>query len=74
MTIDNAISVLRDNHIPVEWVDHSYTYGLQYLSKQLTENGKHLGLFKDADNTYSLTWNCMGVLLPSLTGMIGWYP
>jgi hypothetical protein len=36
MTTDDVATVMRDNCIPVEWVDHSYAYGLRYLSEHLT--------------------------------------
>jgi hypothetical protein len=50
MTIDDVVAMLRDNGIPVAWVDHSYAYGLCYLSKQFTGEGRHIGLMKDADD------------------------
>jgi hypothetical protein len=50
MTLDNIVSTLHNNCIPVEWVDHSYAYGLQYLSEQLTSDGRHIGLIEDTDD------------------------
>jgi hypothetical protein len=50
MTIDDVVATLCDNGIPVAWVDHSYAYGLCYLSKQFTGKGRHIRLMEDADD------------------------
>jgi hypothetical protein len=52
MTIDNVMATLRDNRIPVAWVNHSYAYGLRYLSKQFTGEGRHIGLMEDTDDEH----------------------
>ena len=50
MSINKVMVMLQDNHIPVEWVNHSYAYGLQYLSEHLVKGGKHLDFFEDIDD------------------------
>jgi hypothetical protein len=50
MTTDDVATVMRDNCIPVEWVDHSYAYGLRYLSEHLTGEGRYNGLLEDVDD------------------------
>jgi hypothetical protein len=50
MTIDDVVAMLHDNGIPVAWVNHSYAYGLCYLSKQFNGEGRHIGLMEDTDD------------------------
>ncbi|KAG6871322.1 hypothetical protein C0992_011258 [Termitomyces sp. T32_za158] len=47
---DDAIRVLLYNHIPVEWVDHAYTYGVVYLEQQFHHPTMSLDIFREVDN------------------------
>ncbi|KAG6883522.1 hypothetical protein C0992_008550, partial [Termitomyces sp. T32_za158] len=47
---DDAIHVLLYNHIPVEWVDHAYTYGVVYLEQQFHHSMMSLDIFREVDN------------------------
>jgi hypothetical protein len=62
MTINNVMATLHDNGIPVAWVDHSYTYGLCYLSKQFNGGGRHIRLMEDADDEHVPIWGCIVAL------------
>ncbi|KAG6892287.1 hypothetical protein C0992_001074, partial [Termitomyces sp. T32_za158] len=47
---DDAIRVLLYNHIPVEWVDHAYTYGVVYLEQQFHHPTMSLDIFREVDD------------------------
>ncbi|KAG6883703.1 hypothetical protein C0992_008065 [Termitomyces sp. T32_za158] len=49
---DDAIHVLLYNHIPVEWVDHAYTYGVVYLEQQFHHPTMSLDIFWEVDNEH----------------------
>ncbi|KAG6886546.1 hypothetical protein C0992_003486 [Termitomyces sp. T32_za158] len=44
---NDAIHVLLYNHIPVEWVDHAYTYGVVYLEQQFHHPTMSLDIFQE---------------------------
>jgi hypothetical protein len=50
MTTDDVATMMRDNCIPVEWVDHSYAYELRYLSEHLAGEGRYNGLLEDVND------------------------
>jgi hypothetical protein len=54
MTLDDVISTLCNNRIPAGWVNHSYAYGLWYVSEQLTSDGRHVSLMEDTDDEHVL--------------------
>ncbi|KAG6858660.1 hypothetical protein C0995_014918, partial [Termitomyces sp. Mi166 len=47
---DDALRVLLHNHIPLDWVDHAYTYGVVYLEQQFHNPTMSMDIFKDVDN------------------------
>ncbi|KAG6882987.1 hypothetical protein C0992_010053, partial [Termitomyces sp. T32_za158] len=47
---DDAICILLYNHIPVEWVDHAYTYGVVYLEQQFHHPTMSLDIFREVDD------------------------
>ncbi|KAG6898677.1 hypothetical protein C0995_008878 [Termitomyces sp. Mi166 len=49
---DNALRVLLHNHIPLDWVDHAYTYGMVYLEQQFHSLTMSLDIFREVDNEH----------------------
>ncbi|KAG6879176.1 hypothetical protein C0992_004641 [Termitomyces sp. T32_za158] len=49
---DDAICILLYNHIPVEWVDHAYTYRVVYLEQQFHHPTMLLDIFWKVDNEH----------------------
>ncbi|KAG6893461.1 hypothetical protein C0995_000492 [Termitomyces sp. Mi166 len=47
---DDALHVLLHNCIPLDWVDHAYTYGMVYLEQQFHNPTMSMDIFKDVDN------------------------
>ncbi|KAG6894789.1 hypothetical protein C0992_004670 [Termitomyces sp. T32_za158] len=47
---DDAICVLLYNCIPVEWVDHAYTYRVVYLEQQFHHPTMSLDIFQEVDD------------------------
>ncbi|KAG6864541.1 hypothetical protein C0993_008756 [Termitomyces sp. T159_Od127] len=42
---NNALRVLLHNHIPLDWVDHTYTYSVVYLKQQFHQLTMSLDIF-----------------------------
>ncbi|KAG5349220.1 hypothetical protein C0989_005201 [Termitomyces sp. Mn162] len=49
-TNDDAICILIHNRIPLDWVDHAYTYGVVYLEQQFHQPTMSLDIFQDVDD------------------------
>ncbi|KAG6886420.1 hypothetical protein C0992_004026 [Termitomyces sp. T32_za158] len=49
---NDAIHVLLYNHIPLEWVDHAYIYGVVYLEQQFHHPMMSLDIFWEVDNEH----------------------
>ncbi|KAG6881253.1 hypothetical protein C0995_002489 [Termitomyces sp. Mi166 len=47
---NNTLRVLLHNRIPLDWVDHAYTYGMVYLKQQFHNLTMSMDIFKDVDN------------------------
>ncbi|KAG6895938.1 hypothetical protein C0995_012014, partial [Termitomyces sp. Mi166 len=47
---NDALCVLLHNCIPLDWVDHAYTYGMVYLEQQFHNPTMSMDIFKDVDN------------------------
>ncbi|KAG6867186.1 hypothetical protein C0993_005945 [Termitomyces sp. T159_Od127] len=47
---DDMLCILLYNHIPIEWVDHTYTYGMVYLEQQFHHPTMSLNIFWEVDN------------------------
>jgi hypothetical protein len=52
MTTDDIATMMQDNCILVEWVDHLYAYGLCYLSEHLAGEGRYNRLLEDVDDEH----------------------
>ncbi|KAG6869913.1 hypothetical protein C0995_016307 [Termitomyces sp. Mi166 len=49
---DNTLHVLLHNQIPLDWVDHTYTYGMVYLEQQFHNPTMSLDIFHEIDNKH----------------------
>ncbi|KAG6886774.1 hypothetical protein C0995_004894 [Termitomyces sp. Mi166 len=47
---NDTLHVLLHNRIPLDWVDHVYTYGMVYLEQQFHNPTMSMDIFKDVDN------------------------
>ncbi|KAG6883594.1 hypothetical protein C0995_012004 [Termitomyces sp. Mi166 len=47
---NDTLCVLLHNHIPLDCVDHAYTYGVVYLEQQFHNPMMSMDIFKDVDN------------------------
>ncbi|KAG6858098.1 hypothetical protein C0995_002646, partial [Termitomyces sp. Mi166 len=47
---NNALRVLLHNQIPLDWVDHAYTYGVVYLEQQFHNPMMSLDIFRKIDD------------------------
>lgn len=50
MTIEDVISALIFNRVPVDWVDHAYLFGLQFFDQHYAGNPIDEALLADHDN------------------------
>ncbi|KAG6883589.1 hypothetical protein C0995_012016 [Termitomyces sp. Mi166 len=49
---DNALHVLLHNQIPLDWVDHAYTYGVVYLEQQFHSPMMSMDIFRKIDDKH----------------------
>ncbi|KAG6869926.1 hypothetical protein C0995_016217, partial [Termitomyces sp. Mi166 len=49
---DDALRVLLHNQIPLDWVDHTYTYGVVYLEQQFHSPTMSMDIFREIDNEH----------------------
>jgi hypothetical protein len=72
LTMDNVITVLQDNCVPVEWVDHSYAYGLHYLAEHLAAGDQHSVMLEEINNEHI---TCLGLhgCPPTIPMWDGWW-
>ncbi|KAG6858705.1 hypothetical protein C0995_014636 [Termitomyces sp. Mi166 len=47
---DNALRILLHNRIPLDWVDHAYTYGMVYLEQQFHSPTMSMDIFCEIDD------------------------
>ncbi|KAG6882016.1 hypothetical protein C0995_016235 [Termitomyces sp. Mi166 len=47
---DNALCILLHNCIPLDWVDHAYTYSVVYLEQQFHSLTMSLDIFRQVDD------------------------
>ncbi|KAG6857958.1 hypothetical protein C0995_003859 [Termitomyces sp. Mi166 len=47
---DDALCVLLHNQIPLDWVDHAYTYGMVYLEQQFHSPTMSMDIFHKIDD------------------------
>ncbi|KAG6893357.1 hypothetical protein C0993_001347 [Termitomyces sp. T159_Od127] len=70
-TDDDVICVLIHNHIPLDWVDHAYTYGVVYLEQQFHQPTMSLDVFRDIDDERLQRLVVYGTL-PAIPNWDGW--
>ncbi|KAG6899187.1 hypothetical protein C0995_006712 [Termitomyces sp. Mi166 len=49
---NNALRVLLHNQIPLDWVDHTYTYGVVYLEQQFHSPTMSMDIFHKIDDEH----------------------
>ncbi|KAG6888468.1 hypothetical protein C0995_008041 [Termitomyces sp. Mi166 len=49
---NDTLCILLHNRIPLDWVDHAYTYGVVYLEQQFHNPMMSMDIFKDVDNKH----------------------
>jgi len=72
MTIQDVIHVLIDNRISPSWIDHGYTYGLNYLNYNF-DNSTYRELFDTIDNERITRVRAYGIP-PAIAEWDGWRP
>ncbi|KAG6896167.1 hypothetical protein C0995_011728 [Termitomyces sp. Mi166 len=60
---NDALRVLLHNRIPLDWVDHAYTYGVVYLEQQFHNPTMSLDIFHEIDNECHQRLLCYGTPL-----------
>ncbi|KAG6858220.1 hypothetical protein C0995_001684, partial [Termitomyces sp. Mi166 len=68
---DNALHVLLHNQIPLDWVDHAYTYGVVYLEQQFHNPTMSLDIFHKIDDERHQRLLCYGTP-PAIPQWDGW--
>ncbi|KAG6896634.1 hypothetical protein C0995_011197 [Termitomyces sp. Mi166 len=49
---DDALRVLLHNQIPLDWVDHAYTYSMVYLEQQFHSPTMSMNIFHEIDDKH----------------------
>ncbi|KAG6872996.1 hypothetical protein C0992_009211 [Termitomyces sp. T32_za158] len=68
---NNVLRVLIHNQIPLDWVDHAYTYGVVYLEQRFHEPTMSLDIFRDVDDERLQRLAVYGTL-PAIPNWDGW--
>ncbi|KAG6882246.1 hypothetical protein C0995_015313, partial [Termitomyces sp. Mi166 len=68
---DNALRILLHNQIPLDWVDHAYTYGVVYLEQQFHNPTMSLDIFHEIDDECHQRLLCYGTP-PAIPQWDGW--
>ncbi|KAG6882642.1 hypothetical protein C0995_014118 [Termitomyces sp. Mi166 len=68
---DDALRVLLHNQIPLDWVDHAYTYGVVYLEQQFHNPMMSLDIFHKIDDKRHQRLLCYGTP-PAIPQWDGW--
>ncbi|KAG6869622.1 hypothetical protein C0995_001722 [Termitomyces sp. Mi166 len=68
---NNALCVLLHNQIPLDWVDHTYKYGVVYLEQQFHNSTMSLDIFCEIDNERHQHLLCYGTP-PAIPQWDGW--
>ena len=50
ITEDNMYQVMLYNHMPIDWIDHAYTYGVVFLKQQFFKPNDALPCYIQVDN------------------------
>ncbi|KAG6881971.1 hypothetical protein C0995_016428 [Termitomyces sp. Mi166 len=68
---DDTLHILLHNWIPLDWVDHTYTYGMVYLEQQFHNPTMSLDIFCKIDNKRHQRLLCYGTP-PAIPQWDGW--
>ncbi|KAG6893395.1 hypothetical protein C0995_000654, partial [Termitomyces sp. Mi166 len=68
---NDALYVLLHNQIPLDWVDHAYTYGVVYLEQQFHSPTMSLDIFHKVDNERHHRLSRYGTP-PTISNWDGW--
>ncbi|KAG6881635.1 hypothetical protein C0995_001238 [Termitomyces sp. Mi166 len=68
---DDTLHVLLHNQILLDWVDHTYTYGVVYLEQQFHNPTMSLDIFHEIDNERHQCLLCYGTP-PTIPQWDGW--
>jgi len=69
-TVQDVINILIDNRIPPMWIDHGYTYGLNFINYNIA-NPMYRELLDAVDNEHHVRLREYGGT-PSHSRMGGW--
>ncbi|KAG6859468.1 hypothetical protein C0995_008247, partial [Termitomyces sp. Mi166 len=68
---NNALHVLLHNCIPLDWVNHAYTYGMVYLEQQFHSPTMSLAIFREVDDEHIERLSCYSTP-PAIPHWDGW--
>ncbi|KAG6872141.1 hypothetical protein C0995_012627 [Termitomyces sp. Mi166 len=68
---DDALCILLHNQILLDWVDHTYTYGVVYLEQQFHNPTMSLNIFHEIDDERHQCLSCYGTP-PAIPQWDGW--
>ncbi|KAG6892323.1 hypothetical protein C0995_004352, partial [Termitomyces sp. Mi166 len=68
---NDTLHVLLHNRIPLDWVDHTYTYGVVYLEQHFHNPTMSLDIFHEIDNERHQCLLCYGTP-PAIPQWDGW--
>jgi hypothetical protein len=71
MSVQDIATYLMDNHIPPEWVDHAYAFGLRFLEVHYSGLIIHQGLLEPVDNERLARLRAYGTPAP-IAAWDGW--
>jgi hypothetical protein len=72
ITIDDVLTTLSTNHVPLAWVDHAYTFGLHYLNHHYNGPSPASSMYREIDDE-RLHWLGVHGLPPAIPEWDGWY-
>ncbi|KAG6893633.1 hypothetical protein C0995_016465, partial [Termitomyces sp. Mi166 len=68
---DDALCILLHNRIPLDWVDHAYTYGVVYLEQQFHSPTMSMDIFHEIDDEHIQRLSHYGTP-PAISQWDGW--
>ena len=72
ITIDDVLTTLASNHVPLTWVEHAYTYGLHYLDHHYTGPSQTDTIYREIDDE-RIRWLGVHGVPPAIAEWDGWY-
>jgi hypothetical protein len=61
MTINNITHLMIDNHIPISWANHAYTYSLHFIDHYMTGSPEVCDLYEAVDDLRLLNLSIWGI-------------